>query len=166
MSLNENNQEKKNTEIVLKLLPLGEKKIIEYNFPKEWNNLEGIDDTNPYFSIEKISKKGYDSIFYFIEKSTDDLYNSLNYNKKQAIDISKKEAEILLKLYDSSVVLDSVYYVGTISKTPNYTLKLYKNGDKYKSMLGSENEKSSFNYLCLTTFNNQDVLIDSKIILL
>jgi len=163
MSLNENNQKAKNTEIVLKL-PLGEKKIIEYNFPKEWNNLEEIDDTNPDFSIEKISRKGYDSIFYFIEKNIDDFYNSLNYNKKQAIDVSKKEAKILLKLYDSSVVLDSVYYVGTITKTPNYILKLYKNGDKYKSMLGSENEKSSFNYLCLTTFNNQNVLIDSKII--
>lgn len=120
MSLNE---EKKNAEIVLKL-PLGEKKIIEYNFPKEWNNLEEIDDTNPDFSIEKISKKGYDSIFYFIERNVDDFYNSLNYNKKQTIDVSKKEAEILLKLYNSSVVLDSVYYVGTISKTPNFTLKL------------------------------------------
>lgn len=92
-SLNENNQENKNTGIVLKL-PLGEKKIIEYNFPKEWNNLEEIDDTNPDFSIEKISKKGYDSIFYFIEKNTDHFYNSLNYNKKQTIDISKKEVEI------------------------------------------------------------------------
>lgn len=161
--LNENNDEKKNKEILLKL-PLGEKKLIEYDFPKEWNNLEEIDDTNPDFSIEKISKKGYDSIFYFIEKNTDDFYNSLTYNKKQTVDVSKKEAEILLKLYDISVVLDSVYYVGTLSKTPNYTLKLYKNGDKYKSMLGSENEKSSFNYLYLTTFNNHDILIDSKII--
>ncbi|SFT58942.1 hypothetical protein SAMN05421857_1890 [Chryseobacterium formosense] len=163
VSLNENNEKKKNTEVLLKL-PIGEKKLIEYNFPKEWNNLQEIDDANPDFSIEKTSKKGYDSIFYFIEKNTDDFFNSLNYNKKEVIDASKKEVEILLKLYDSSVVLDSVYYAGTISKTPNYIVKLYKNGDKYKSILGSGNGKSSFNYLCLATFNNEDVLIDSKII--
>lgn len=162
-SLNKNNQENKNTEIVLKL-PIGEKNLIEYNFPKEWNNLQEIDDANPDFSIDKISKKGYDSIFYFIEKNTDIFFNSLNYNKKDVIDVSKKEIELLLKLYDDSVVLDSVYYSGTISKTPNYIVKLYKNGDKYKSILGIGNEKSSFNYLCLATFNNDDVFIDSKII--
>lgn len=163
MSLNKKNQEKKITEIVLQL-PLGEKKIIEYNFPKEWDNLEEINDTDPDFSIEKISKKGYDSIFYFIEKNTDHLFNSMNYIKKDAINISKKELETLLKLYDSSVILDSVYYAGTLSKTSSYTLKLYKNGDKYKSILGSGNKKSSFNYLCLATCNNKDFLIDSKII--
>jgi hypothetical protein len=158
-----NEVDDKNIEVLLKI-PLGEKKLIDYNFPKEWNNLDEIDDTNPEFSIDKISKKGYDSIFYFIEKNTDEYYSSIKENKNKTITIPSKETGVLLKLYDGSIVLDSVYYVETISTMSNYSIELYKSGDKYKPFLVGGNEKSTFNYLCLATFSKNHSLIDSKII--
>lgn len=143
------------------LQPFGEKKLIDYHFPKEWNNLEDIDDSNPNFTIDKISSKGYDSIFYFIEKNEINYYNSLKTNNSNSIVVPKKKLSNILNLYEKNVILDKTYYVETISKTPKYTLELYKSGDKYKDILTNiESEKFTFEYLFLVTLDNSKNPID------
>lgn len=163
VNLDVQNKNNNNSQTLLKQ-PLGAKQLIEYDFPKEWENIVGIDDTDPNFSIANTTEKGFDTIFYFIEKNTDDFFNSLKYDKKQSVALSKTELEKLSKLYDNSVILDKAYYVDTILKTQYYSLNLYKNGDKYTSLLTGGNKKFTFNYLYLVTLNNKDEMIDSKII--
>ena len=146
-------------------LPIGDEKIKDFDFPEIWDNLQELDDTNPHFTINKISKTGYDSMFYFIEKNANQYYNSLILDKtNHTIKLPYKETNGLLKLYDNSVVLDSAYYISTLSNKPNFTLKLYKNGNKYKSFLVGENNKKSFDYLSLITFDKFKNPIDFKII--
>lgn len=142
-------------------LTFGEIKLIEYQFPKEWNLLEEIDENDPNFKIDKISSKGYDSIFYFIEKNEINYYNSLKYNKSKSILIPQQKLINILSLYEKNVVLDRAHQVETISKSPQYSLKLYKSGDRYKDLLTMiESEKLTFDYLCLVTFDNNKTPID------
>lgn len=147
-------------------LPLGDENLIAIKFPKKWDNLMGVDDTAPKFSFEKTSKKGYDSLFYFIEKKGNAVYDLYNFKIKSnsGIKIPEFAVKDLIKLYDNSVILDSAYYVGTISENTKYSLQLYRNGDRYKSNLMTGNDKASFNYLCLVTFTRDKMPIDYKII--
>ena len=68
-----NEVDDKNIEVLLKI-PLGEKKLIDYNFPKEWNNLDEIDDTNTEFSIEKI-----------IERADNRMYGAKNTGRNKIL---------------------------------------------------------------------------------
>lgn len=143
-----------------KKLPMGFKKIINYNFPKRWNNLkEGFDDQNPNLKIDKISKTGYDSINYFMKRYYSLLYDSIIINKKIKLDFIP-QIKIKFETDGSDYTkVDSCYYGKTILETNNYILKLYKNGNKYDYLSGSENS-SIVKYLLLVTFDKQNKMKD------
>lgn len=144
-------------------LPIGSNELTRYAFPEKWENLTAIDDQNPDFSIDNISPKGYDSIFYFIEKNASSFYERLVINKN----IGFNANEIIqsnIKFKSGNIRLDSAYFVRTIAEEANYVIKLYKNGNKYQSLLTGENVDESYNYLLLVTTDRKDKPIDYKVI--
>ncbi|WP_313377325.1 hypothetical protein [Chishuiella sp.] len=144
-------------------LPLGDEKLIKYNFPRHWESLP-IDDLNTEFNINNISTNGYDSAMYFIDKTMNKLYVDFKINKNKSLDIPFSEFSKLLSYYDSNVKLDSMYYVGELKKTSDYSLNLYKNGKQYEKFLIPSDDQFSFNYLCLVTMDNSNTPIDYKLI--
>ena len=144
-------------------LPIGFYKLIEYDFPNSWKNLESIDDNNPEFNIDNISKKGYDSISYFIESYYDKFYYSLKIDKQNKLNLIPS----INKLIDSDkkgfFKIDSAYYSGTILNKNDYTIEIYKDGDKYKEMLGNENT-AVINYLTIVSFDDKRNIKDYKTI--
>lgn len=42
---------------------MGMIELTTFTFPKEWKNLENMDDNNPNFKINKISEKGMIQFF-------------------------------------------------------------------------------------------------------
>lgn len=147
-------------------LPFGNEDVMKYRLPKEWENLSEIDDASPDFRMENTSSKGYDSLFYFIEKKSNALYDLQTYTTATypPLKLPKAVTTDLEKLYGNSVILDSANYVGQFFKTPNYSLRLYKNGNKYSSNLTMGNEAATFNFLCLITFSNKNIPIDYRLI--
>ncbi|EKB58788.1 hypothetical protein [Bergeyella zoohelcum] len=145
-------------------IPMGDEMLVKISFPRQWDNLTELDDTNSNFNLHKTSKNGYDSLFYFIEKNNDQLYNGFQTNNKIKLTVPLKYSQQLLSLYDNNVVLDKMYWVKTIKNSSSYSVELYKNGNKYQSFLGSEREKVSFNYLSLVTHDKNKKPIDYLLI--
>ena len=113
--------------------------------------------------MENVSEKGYDTLSYFLSLNSYNLYNTLKI-KSKAIKLPDYESNVLLNLYDNFVKLDSAYYIATLGKQSNYNINLYKNGDKYKELLGTNQEFSSFDYLVLVTESMKNIPIDYKIV--
>lgn len=143
--------------------PLGMVELITFKFPNKWKNLENIDDNNPNFKIDKISNKGYDSIFYFIEKGSNSFYEKLKISKSKEIFIP---SNITKEIYvnQGNLKIDSAHSVGVISKTPIFKLQFYKNGNKFQSSLIGEGDNVAYNYLTLITSTPLNKIIDYKII--
>jgi hypothetical protein len=134
---------------------MGLKKLIDYDFPKTWNKLKDFDDQNINLNIDKISETGYDSINYFIKNYYSLLFDSITLNKKMKLEFIPK-----INSYQSKYSkIDSCYYGKTIFETEKYVLKLYKNGNEYDKLSGSEN-LSIIKYLLLVTFDKQNNIKD------
>ena len=154
---------KREDDLVTLSVPIGERIITKYNFPEKWRNIQEFDDNNSLFSMENVSEKGYDTLSYFLSLNSYNLYNTLKI-KSKAIKLPDYESNVLLNLYDNFVKLDSAYYIATLGKQSNYNINLYKNGDKYKELLGTNQEFSSFDYLVLVTESMKNIPIDYKIV--
>ena len=141
-------------------LPLGVIELTQYNFPFAWKNLKNIDDQNPSFNIRNISKKGYDSIFYFIHKNSTQYYDSLVTKREQKLPFIPKINDTINN--NQSYKIDSAYFIKSFN-TGNITVKLYKDGNKYATLAGDENIKI-VNYLLLASFDKNEKLIDTSII--
>lgn len=163
ISCNNINHLKKEDDLVTLSVPIGERIITKYNFPEKWRNIQEFDDNNSLFSIENVSEKGYDTLSYFLSLNSYNLYNTLKI-KSKAIKLPDYESNVLLNLYDNFVKLDSAYYIATLGKQSNYNINLYKNGYKYKELLGTNQEFSSFDYLVLVTESMKNIPIDYKIV--
>ena len=144
-------------------LPIGFYKLLDYDFPKKWNNLQEIDDNNPNFKVEKISNKGYDSISYFIEKKYNFFYDSLKVNRKDKLKSIPKISKTIDENISNFFKVDSSYYVYTLGRMANYSIKLFKDGGKFNNLKGNENF-SVVNYLTMVTYDNSDNIKDLKTI--
>lgn len=144
-------------------LPFGSIHLTKYLFPKKWENLSQIDDQSSKFNIDNISSRGYDSIYYFIEKNATLFHEGLIINKNISFNPAEKiVSEIGLKSHD--IRIDSAYFVRTIAKNGNYFTKIYKNGNKYKSELIGDGIEESYNYLLLVTTDLKNKPIDYQVI--
>ncbi|NRS89887.1 hypothetical protein HNQ02_002821 [Flavobacterium sp. 7E] len=147
-----------NETIVLNELPIGvnlllntvlpEKIIYQYD-EKEGLNLQEVNLTD---SISILSSNYYENL----KINREEVFSQLPQIKKNIIyNISDKNNMIYF--------LDSCYFSKTIFYDGNLKLKLFKDGGKYNSQIGNENN-SVTNYIILAVYNNLDKLIDYKTI--
>ena len=144
-------------------LPIGNISLIKYSFPEKWENLSQIDDTNINFNIDNISEKGFDSIFYFIEKNASLFYDDLKIKDSKGRNF-KNSVISDMGLNSKNIILDSAYFVKQIAVNDFYSTNLFKSGKRYDSLLIGDSVQESYNYLVLVTIDRKNKPIDYKVI--
>lgn len=144
-------------------LPLGIAQLNKYSFPEKWENLNQIDDTNTNFKIDNISEKGFDSIFYFIEKNASIFYDDLKIKDNKGNNF-KDYIISDMGLKSKNINMDSAYYVKKIAVNDLYSTNLYKSGKRYNSLLVGDALQESYDYLILVTIDRKNEPIDYEVI--
>ncbi|WP_136668418.1 hypothetical protein [Flavobacterium sp. H122] len=141
---------------------LGDKNMINCEFPLKWSALNEVDDQNPDFKIKSLNK-GYDTIMYFLEKHYYDLYDQAKINKKKEIEFSFFKDGSDIKNKRNYIKADNAYFVKTIKNSNGVKIDLYKDGGKFDNFSITEQFKV-LNYLALIISGENGRIIDSKII--
>jgi hypothetical protein len=137
-------------------LPIGKELLISdklpnkitYEYDKDGNP---ISNNNLLDSINNISGNFYENLKIDLSNS----FKLLPQVKKGIIYNKPDKAGMIY-------YLDSCYYAKTIFNDGKFKLRLFKDGNKYRSKLGNENI-SIVNYLVLASYKS-DILVDYKII--
>lgn len=142
---------------------IGDKNLIECEFPKKWSVLGETNDQSPDFKIKSLNR-GYDTIMYFLGKHYNNLYNEFKIDKKKEIKVSLFNKDVVtLKNKRNNLKIDNAYFVKTIQNLNGVKVDLYKDGGAFNEFTVSEDFKV-VNYLALVIKTKEEKIIDSKIV--
>lgn len=141
---------------------IGDKKLVECEFPEKWNVLNGINDQSPDFKIKSLNR-GYDTIMYFLGRHYNTLYNESKIDKKKEMKASFFKDIIKLKNKEDNLKIDNAYFVKTIQNLNGVKIDLYKDGGVFNKFRVSEDFKV-LNYLALVIKTEKGDIIDNKIV--
>lgn len=141
---------------------IGDKNLVECEFPKKWSVLGETDDQNPNFKIRSLNT-GYDTIMYFLGKHYNNLYNEFKIDKKKEIKASFFKDIVKLKSTENNLKVDNAFFVKTIQNFNGNKFDLYRDGGAFNQYAASEDFKV-LNYLALIVKDINGKIIDNKII--
>jgi hypothetical protein len=143
--------------VIVNNLPIGTDLLINENLPNKY--VYEYDNKGNYL-------KNSINVLNSVDTTSSNFYDDLKINNKLNFGI--------LPLFSKGIqynkadkngnihYLDSCYYAKTIFNDGKFKLRLFKDGNKYRSKLGNENI-SIVNYLVLASYKS-DILVDYKII--